>query len=244
MNVLIDYCDVNNSIDGYLFDNTNSLIYLYLTHSTSKFYSKLTTGENEYDYVDTGITTLYEAIKKKDLIEEEHSDLFPRISDQVNLNCSEPTIPDDYFIDVLTKKGISYDDYYLAVCKFFPVSGSASDTNILMEIMFNVEVLFRKYTPANNFNETYDLYINNERLFSLFSLVLTINRIIRTYFNDKIFINEVDSIFKNFSSIFIVYLVLCVIFEIVIFFVLNFGIISDVRKTNKLLMDFMSSLKY
>ena len=46
MKILIDYCDVNNSIDGYLFDNINSILYLYITNSTSYFYSKLVYEDN------------------------------------------------------------------------------------------------------------------------------------------------------------------------------------------------------
>ena len=61
MNVLIDYCDINNSIDGYLFDNVNSLIYLYVTNSTSVFYGKLVYEENNIDYIQEGINTLYDA---------------------------------------------------------------------------------------------------------------------------------------------------------------------------------------
>ena len=96
----------------------------------------------------------------------------------------------------------------------------------------------------DSFEKIYQLYVKQPKHYNMYTIVLTLSRIIRTHFNDNIFSKEVDNIFDSFSSIFIIYLVLSVLIEIVIFFILNFGIISDVRKTNKLLLDFMSSLKF
>ena len=246
MNILIDYCDANNSIDGYLFDNINSILYLYITNSTSTFYSQLVYEDNNLDYVQDGIDNLYSIIKRKDLIESDYSNLFPRVGDIINLNCSEYVPSDDYFMATFEELNLnfSYQDYYSALCKIFPVATTGSDTNMFMEILFNCEVMYHRYEPNDSFDDIFKLYIKKNNLFSLYTFVLTLSRIIRTYFNEKIFSNEVKNIFDSFSYIFIIYLVLCVFLEIVIFFILNFGIISDVRRTNKLLLDFMSSLKF
>lgn len=77
MNILIDYCDINNSIDGYIFENVNTLIYLYVTNSTIEFYGQLTDETSTIDYVQEGINTLYDVVCKKDIIEKEHKHLFP-----------------------------------------------------------------------------------------------------------------------------------------------------------------------
>ena len=243
MNVLIDYCDINNSIDGYLFDNVNALIYLYVTNSTSVFYGQLIHEESNIDYIQDGINTLYDAVRKKDIIETEHSDLFPPLGDVINLNCNEYVLPDEYFEKALGDYE-TYEKYYKAICQLLPVASSGSDTNIIMEILYSVEFMYQKFMPNEDFKEIYRLYVNQTKHYSIYTLVLTLSRIIRTYYNEKIFSEEVNNIFNSFSNIFIVYLVLSVIFEVVIFFVLNFGIISDVRKTNKLLLDFMSSLRF
>jgi len=246
MNILIKYCDINNSIDGYLFDNINSILYLYITNSTSYFYSQLVEESNNLDYVQDGIDNLYRIIKEKDLIESDYSHLFPRVGNIINLNCSEYVPDDNYFMATFEELNlnISYHDYYSALCKMFPVATTGSDTNMFMEILFNCEVMYHRFEPNESFDEIFKLYIKRNKLFSLYTFVLTLSRIIRTYFNEKIFSDEVNNIFDSFSYIFIIYLVLCVFLEIVIFFILNFGIISDVRRTNKLLLDFMSSLKF
>jgi len=246
MNILIKYCDINNSIDGYLFDNINSILYLYITNSTSYFYSQLVEESNNLDYVQDGIDNLYRIIKEKDLIESDYSHLFPRVGNIINLNCSEYVPDDNYFMATFEELNlnISYHDYYSALCKMFPVATTGSDTNMFMEILFNCEVMYHRFEPNESFDEIFKLYIKRNKLFSLYTFILTLSRIIRTYFNEKIFSDEVNNIFDSFSYIFIIYLVLCVFLEIVIFFILNFGIISDVRRTNKLLLDFMSSLKF
>ena len=244
MNLLIEYCDINNSIDGYIFDNVNSLIYLYLTNSSSEFYSKLVDETNNVNYIKEGIDTLYDSIRRKDNMEMEHENLFPYIGTKVKIDCLEITIEDTYFKQALQILNINYDEYYKAVCSLFPVASSGSDTNIIMEILYDVEMMFQKFEPRDFFNETFLLYVKQPKHYKMYTLILTLNRILRTYFNDKIFASEVENIFNSFSYIFIVYLVLSVAIEIGIFFILNFGIISDVRNTNKLLLDFISSLKF
>ena len=245
MNVLINYCDINNSIDGYIFDNINSLIYLYVTNSTSHFYGTLIDPTNNVDYIQDGINTLYESVRQKDIMEKEYYNLFPKVSDFINLNnCSEANIDDNYFMEVFKDSKISYKAYYTEICKLFPVASSGSDTNIIMEILYSCEIMYHKFSPNEEFLTLYKLYVKQPNHYYMYTLVLTLSRIIRTYFNDQIFSKEVKNIFNSFSSIFIVYLILSVFLEIIIFFILNFCIISDIRKTNKLLVDFMSSLKF
>ena len=249
MNNLIEYCKINNSIDGYIFDNINSITYLYVTNSTSTFYSTLAhEKEPEYDYVQTGINTLYDLILQKDSIEKKYNNIFPRLDQKVNLNCSQYLIEDSYFqkafMEGFNKNEQSYQNYGKALCKLFPVASTGSDSNILLEILYNCEILYQKYRPNQDFDKIINLYVKENKLFGIYTIILTLNRIIRTYFNDKVFIEEVDGIFDSFSYLFIVYLILSVLIEIVIFFILNFCVISDVRNTNKLLGDFMSSLKF
>ena len=248
MNNLIEYCKINNSIDGYIFDNINSITYLYVTNSTSRFYSSLTNEEQQFDYVQRGIDTLYDLIQQKDSIEKKYNNIFPRLNQKINLNFSVSIIKDAYLQNALIqgfdKTEEDYQNYGKALCKLFPVASTGSDSNIMLEILYNCELLYQKYKPNKDFDEIIDLYVKENKLFGLYTIILTLNRIIRTYFNDNIFIGEVDGIFDSFSYLFIIYLILSVLIEIIIFFVLNFCVISDVRNTNKLLGDFMSSLKF
>ena len=164
------------------------------------------------------------------------------------MNCSKNIIEDAYFIKALVeefnKKENDFQDYGRALCKLFPVASTGSDSNIMLEILYNCEILYQKYKPNKDFDEIINLYVQEDKLFGLYTIILTLNRLIRTYFNDNIFIEEVNGIFDSFTYLFIIYLILSVLLEVIIFFILNFGVISDVRKTNKLLGDFMSSLKF
>ena len=86
--------------------------------------------------------------------------------------------------------------------------------------------------------------MRNSVLFDCYTLVLTLNRIIRNYFNNFIFIDEVNTQFEYFTTLTVFYLVFNMILEIIIFLVLNFGIIYKIKVNNKLIMDFISSLKF
>ena len=248
INNLIEYCKINNSIDGYIFDNINSITYLYVTNSTSRFYSSLTNDGEQFDYVQRGINTLYDLIQQKDSIENKYNNIFPRLNQKTNLNCSISIIEDSYFqraiMEGFDKTKDDYQNYGKALCKLFPVASTGSDSNIMLEILYNCEILYQKYKPNKYFDEIINLYVKDNKLFGLYTIILTLNRLIRTYFNDEIFIGEVDGIFNSFSYLFIIYLVLSALLEIAIFFILNFFVISDVRNTNKLLNDFMTSLKF
>jgi hypothetical protein len=101
MNNLIEYCKINNSIDGYIFDNINSITYLYVTNSTSRFYSSLTNEEQQFDYVQRGIDTLYDLIQQKDSIEKKYNNIFPRLNQKINLNFSVSIIKDAYLQNAL-----------------------------------------------------------------------------------------------------------------------------------------------
>ena len=86
--------------------------------------------------------------------------------------------------------------------------------------------------------------MHNSVLFDCYTLVLTLNRIIRNYFNNYIFIDEVNEQFQYFSTLIIIYLVFNMILEIIVFLILNMGIIYQIKYNNKLMLDFISSLKF
>ena len=244
LNKLIQYTEVNNLIDGYLFDNINAILYLYITNTTSIFYSQIINEENSYNYVKDGIDSFYEQLYLKDIIEKENNDIFPKLGDVINLNCTEFIISDNFFTQAFNSLNMSYEEYYAAVCTLFPVASTGSDTNMMMEICYTTEVLYQQYEVNKNFTFIFENYLQKNKLYELYTFVLTLNRIMRTYFNDYVFALEINNVIGSFSNLIIVYLVLSVVLESGLFFVLNFFIISDVRKVNKLLLDFMSSLKF
>ena len=238
------YCEVNNEIDGYLFDNFNTLLYMYISCSNSEFYGKIIDGTRKnYDYLNEGINNFYAAIQEKETIELEHKDIFPALYDIVNLDCSQGMIPDEYFTLVFNDySNINYDEYFKVICKVFPVATTGNDNTMLFEVLYMIDQLFNKYEQLNfagMFNQ-----LHSSVLFDCYTLVLTLNRIIRYHFNTFIFIDEVEDIFAYFTTLIIIYLVLNMVFEIILFLILNLGIIFQIKRNNKLMLDFISSLKF
>ena len=86
--------------------------------------------------------------------------------------------------------------------------------------------------------------LHSSVLFDCYTLVLTLNRIIRFHFNTFIFIDEVNEVFDYFTTLIIIYLVLNMVFEIILFLILNLGVIFQIKFNNKLMLDFISSLKF
>ena len=246
LSYLVNYCEVNNKIDGYLFDNFNTLLYMYISCSNSEFYGKIIDeSKKNYDYLNDGINSFYAAIQEKETIELEHKDIFPALYDIINLDCSQGMIPDEYFqlvFDDYVEANINYDEYFKVICKAFPVATTGNDNTMLFEVLYMIDQLNNKFEQldfAGMFNQ-----LHSSVLFDCYTLVLTLNRIIRFHFNNFIFIDEVNKVFDYFSTLIIIYLVFNMVFEIILFLLLNMGIIYQIKHNNKLMLDFISSLKF
>ena len=246
LSYLVNYCEVNNQIDGYLFDNFNTLLYMYISCSDSQFYGKIIDDtKKDYDYLNEGINSFYAAIQEKETIELEHKDIFPALYDIINLDCSQGMIEDEYFglvFDDYTDPNITYDKYFKVICKAFPVATTGNDNTMLFEVLYMIDQLYNKFEKlkfAGMFNQ-----LHSSVLFDCYTLVLTLNRIIRFHFNNFIFIDEVNKVFDYFSTLIIIYLVFNMVFEIILFLLLNMGIIYQIKYNNKLMLDFISSLKF
>ena len=239
---LVNYCEVNNEIDGYLFDNFNTLLYMYITNSTSKFYGQIIHNKQNIDYLNEGINDFYAAIQDKETIELEHKNMFPAIYDIINLDCSQGMIEDDYFESATEILNVDYNDYFKVICSAFPVATTGNDNTMLFEVLYMIDQLYHRFE-----NLDFSLMFNqmhNSVLFDCYTLVLTLNRVIRNYFNNIIFIKEVNEQFNYFSTLIIIYLVFNMVLEIIVFLILNMGIIYQIKFNNKLMLDFISSLKF
>ena len=151
-------------------------------------------------------------------------------------------MPDNYFENAARIINTHYDDYFKGICKIFPVATTGNDNSMLLEVIYMIDQLAHRFENVDfsiMFNQ-----MRNSVLFDCYTLVLTLNRIIRNYFNNYIFIDEVNSQFDYFTTLTVFYLVFNMIIEIIIFLVLNFGIIYKIKINNKLIMDFISSLKF
>ena len=239
---MVNYCEVNNEIDGYLFDNFNTLLYMYITNSTATFYGQIIYGIKDRDYLNEGINDFYQAIQDKETIELEHKNMFPAIYDIINLDCSQGMMEDNYFESATKILNVSYNEYFKVICSAFPVATTGNDNVMLFEVLYMIDQLYHQFENldfALMFNQ-----MHNSVLFDCYTLVLTLNRVIRNYFNNYIFIDEVNEQFKYFSTLIIIYLVFNMILEIIVFLILNMGIIFQIKHNNKLMLDFISSLKF
>ena len=151
-------------------------------------------------------------------------------------------MPDDYFKNAAKNINTDYNEYFKGICAIFPVATTGNDNSMLLEVLYMIDQLAHRFENVDfgiMFNQ-----MRNTVLFDCYTLVLTLNRIIRNYFNNYIFIDEVNTQFDYFTTLTVFYLIFNMIIEIIIFLVLNFGIIYKIKVNNKLMMDFISSLKF
>ena len=236
---LVLYCEINTRVDEYIYDNFNTLIYLYTINCTENFYGSIIYGNSSVKYLDVGLNNLYKAIEEKEDFEKNHKNLFPTINNYININCSDENFFEDSKFSFLGK---NYKEYIKGLCEFFPVMKSGNDIAILYEISYKFELLYRQFQKLETFIDIYDIFIDNQDLYESYTLILFFNKMIRDYFNEKLFLTLVNDIFGYFSWMIVVYLVLSVVFEIALFLILC-CILKQIKSIHQLLSDFSISLK-
>ena len=66
----------------------------------------------------------------------------------------------------------------------------------------------------------------------------------RNYFYNNIIMKEINQIMDYFSQLILIYLVISIIFEVVIFLLLYLGLIKQVKKKDSLFSNFIDSFRF
>jgi hypothetical protein len=183
---------------------------------------------------------LHQIIREKETMEFVHKKTFPPMNTIIDLNFLNGKIYDETFNTVLNNIGGDLNDFLKVLSNHFPVSTIGDDTMFIKNVLYLLNQLYNQYFNGK-FHEI-ENQINSDKLFNLYTFVLIINKIMRYYFNESIFIKEIDKVFNHFSSLIIPYLVLNMILEIVIFLILYFYIVSKIKITHNKLSSFIKSL--
>ena len=244
LNYLVDYVKYNDYIDGYTYDNSNAIIYIIETNSSSFYYGNLINSSYNKDYIQENIELLFEAIANKDDIEENKESFFQPVGKIFNLNCTAGIGQDKSFVDITKRYNIDYNNYFGALCKEFPIASTIDASMLFYEIIYLIGRIYRKFENSDDFYNIFQNNLNQTQLYELFALTMTFLRMRRDNFYDKLIMKEVNQIMDYFSMLILIYLIICIMFEIVIFFLLYCCIIRQVKKKDKLFNNFIDSLGY
>ena len=245
---LVDYMRYNDLLDAYIYDNLNTYFYIVDANSTSNIYGSLTDDsyklDKTKDYIEDNIELLYDAAKNRDNIEQNKESYFVPFGKLTNFNCSKGIIQDDEMMEVLRLLNADYDQYFGELCKEFPVASTGVPLNLIYEIVYIVGKIYRSFQTTTSFKLILEKYLQERDLYDLLTLTLVFFRFQRNYFYNKVIMNEVNGIMDYFSTLILLYLVFCIIFEIIIFMIFYFGIIKQVKAKDKLFNNFIESFKY
>lgn len=239
---LVNYCKANTEVDNLIYDNYNALQYLRMTNSTSQLLGMLINENITQDYVNDGIVNFYSYVEYKEKMESMHSSIFPPLSSKVNLNCSEFQIEDNFIVQTSEILKCDFHKYYKNLCSIFPVTTYGSENTMLREILYLTNQIYTEYKQGDF--SVLQKNIRSQSSYDLFTFTLIFIRVIRTYFNENLFSEEVSKTFNYFSVLIITYLGLNLFLEIVIFLIINFFVISRIKSMNKRLVKFIHSLKF
>ena len=241
---LIDYINYNDLIDGYLYDNINVMIYIINTNSSSFYYSSLIDPTKNLDYIKQNLDLLFDAIIHKEDIEQFKEPKIKPVAYYFNANFSSEIVHDESLFNIVQKYNISYDDYFGELTKEFPVASTGVPATIFYEIIYLVGKIYRKFENAQTFKELFQNNLNQTLLYELYTITFTFLRIQRNFFYNNIIMQEVHLIIDYFSELILIYLVISIVFEVVIFLFLYCGLIRQVKKKDSLFGNFIDSFKY
>ena len=241
---LVDYLKYNDYIDGYIYDNTNAILYIIETNSSSFYYGNLVDPTYNQDYIQENIELLYDAIIIKDDIEETKESAFVPVGEIFNLNCSKGVGKDKLFVEIIKRFNVNYDEYFAGLCKKFPVASTGDASSLFYEIIYLVGRIYRKYESSDSFYNIFENNLNQTQLFDLFTLTMTFFRMRRNNFYDSLIMDEINIIISYFSSLILIYLIISIICEVVIFLVLYCCVIKQVKKKDHQFNNFIDSFRY
>ena len=162
----------------------------------------------------------------------------------INMNCTDEIVQDSSLINIMKGYNISYDEYFSALCEEYPVASTGDASSVFYELIYLVGRIYRKYESSSDFYEIYQYNLNQTQLFELFTLTMTFLRLRRNFFYENIIMQEVNQIIDYFSGLILIYLIICIIFEVVIFLLIYCGIIKQVKKKDNLFSSFIDSFRY
>ena len=243
LQLLVQYSEINSEIDNYIFDNVLALEYMRLTNSSSLDLGKLIYGDPSLDYMTKGINAFYSSIESKEYFESMHHSIFPPLSDVVEINFTKNQLEDPFLGEAISNLNASYNEFYQALSTCFPVITYGSDNTILKEILYLTNQKLHKFKQEEDYEEMINK-MGNKIDYDLYTMVLMVGRLIRTYFNENVFTKDINNVFNYFSVMIEVYLILNLFLEIIIFLVLNFIVIARIKVLNRKLLKFIFSLRF
>lgn len=243
LELLVEYSSINSEIDNYICDNVLALEYMRVTNSSSLDLGKLIYGDPSLDYMTKGINSFYSSIESKEYFESMHHSIFPPLSEVIEINFTNNKIEDPFLLQAISSLNDSYNDFYRDLSTCFPVITYGSDNTILKEILYLTNQKFHRYKQEEKYEEMI-VRMGNKIDYDLYTMVILVGRLIRTYFNEHVFTEDIHNVFDNFSVMIEVYLILNLFLEIIIFLVLNFIVIARIKVLNRKLLKFIYSLRF
>jgi hypothetical protein len=104
-------------------------------------------------------------------------------------------IEDNYFEPASRMLGVEYNEYFKVICKVLATTRNYN--TMLFGVLYMIDQLYHRFENLE-FNLMFD-QIHNSMLFDCYTLFLTINRVIKNYFNNYIFIDEINEINEQFN---------------------------------------------
>lgn len=239
---LVDYTSINSSIDNYVFDNVNANQYIILTNTTGYELSGFIYGNDSIHYIREGISQHFYYLEQLERFVKNH-DGYDMINQKINLTCDNMGLLKDNNIDLVEKSNPGYSNltpFLIGLCKSSPIMSYGNEIIVQKEICYTLRKLGYYKTQAN-FTEKVE-YVTDRNIYDLYNLVLILNRLLRSYVNDHLLPERVNSIATEFRVSVVCCLVINCMFEISIVIILLFFVMKKMINLNKIFTQFMKFL--
>jgi hypothetical protein len=228
LNDLIDYSNLNSEIDNNLITNLNSLQFMIVTNTTDTQIGGLINNNFSLSFVKEGINNHLHAIKKIESIKGKYPNLFQNHITKENVTCDEySSLNDTEFAKIIEpgKENVYYE-FLVDMCKSFTIMNYNNPVLLMENIVYYEQKIINNMILA-----PYDLKFRAllmPDIYQLYSLILILNRMQRTFLNEQTLPNLIRTIIQEYKSI----VTICLIINIILLF--SVAVITIVFVTKQL----------
>lgn len=243
---LINTFNKNAELDAIIYSIVTVFQVMIFTNQTDIEMQQMYETENITDgYISGSIKRGYSSLFEIEQAESFRQSYITPLRKIIDLSCETVLFQaEDSILTDMTEKyqnlGINIKTEFGKVCTYFDFTEYKNDKIYIREILYRIKQL--NTALVHTFEDLYNINISRE-LYDLYLFILMFYRPVRNYESCNVFLDFINNITYSYTIVIYTYLVFNTFFELVIFLLLKYFVVSQYVYTNKSLNMLSKCLK-
>lgn len=237
---VIQYSLINTKIDNYNYGALNAIQFSLLTNVTPSEISKIIYN-NESDFIISSIHNFLSSNEEFMQFLENHKS-FKNVDDVMDISCQNiKNLNDKSALQIREKFDIDVEPFLSNFCLSSYIMTFNNSWIIKKEIGY-LMLKLSTYPVIVPYQQKID-YLSNKELFSLYNIMLFVNRMIRFYMNNQLIPTTVSKFSENYRVAISTFLLINCFLELIIILILFCFVLKKMIELSKIISKFMKFLE-